>query len=363
MFTALNKSSTFSSSRQAVGYLEKRLDKFFSSASLRRAFIVTLVFVTLSAALFWLDFFRSYRAEMAVLVVSKTAVSSQDATENAAELVRTLAFYERVLADNDLIDDNFVGYAPDQRKALWNDTVFVKRRAESSVLTVRARGETPEKAKRLAKQTAQTLFATMSFYYNIKTEMDMRVIDGPLVSYTLTSPFLFGATSIVTGFSITLLFFWFLNTVSGFVAERKPKTEKIYPEFALGETVPWIDPRKFIPAKPMFSFKNAFPETSGAPEASVSQYVAHAPAPANLPIAPIEMELPIADESTLPLEFETPPQEYETMFSSNQGELLGFPVRGEHNIQPQSVSPELQRSEPTNEEYKRRLNELLSGGK
>lgn len=322
------------------------LNKFSALSSLKRAFVVTFVFVTLSAALFWLDFFRSYRATVTVLVVSKTEMSSQDMTENAVELVRTLSFYERVLADNDLIDDDFEGYAPDQRKALWNDTVSVNRRAASSVLTVRARGETPEKAKRLAKQTAQTLFATMSFYYNVKTEMDVRVIDGPLVSYTLTRPFLFGATSILTGLSITLLFFWFLNAVSGFVARQKMKTEKIHPAFALGETVPWLDPRKFIPAKPPFSFKNAFSETSGAPEAAVSQYVAHAPAPANLPIAPMEMELPIADESALPLEFET-------MFSSHQGAPLGFPVRGEHNIQ--------QQSEPTNEEYKRRLNELLAG--
>jgi hypothetical protein len=264
-----------------------------------------------------------------------------------------------VLANNDLIEDDFEGYAPDKRKALWNDIVSVEQRAENGVLMVRARGETPEKAKRLAKQIAQTLFATMSFYYNVKTDIDMRIIDGPIVSYKLASPFLFGATSVATGLFITLLFFWFLNVSSGFVARQKMKTEKIHPEFALGETVPWIDHRKFVPAKPLFTFENAFSEMSGAPEASASQYVTHAPAPANLPMAPMEMSLPIADESALPLEFKTLPQESETMFSLHQGEPLVFPVRGEHNIQ----QPERQRIEPTNDEYKRRLNELLSGGK
>jgi capsular polysaccharide biosynthesis protein len=314
---------------------------FFASSSSKRAFVVAFVFVTLAASLFWLDFFRSYRAEITVLVISKTEMSSQESAENMAEVARTLSFYERVLSDNDLIDDDFEGYAPDKRKALWNDVISVKRQTNSGALVLETKGDTPEKAKRLAKQTAQTLFSVAGLYYNVKTDIDMRVIDGPIVSYKLAKPFLFGVTSILTGLIITSLFFFVLNAISQFITRQKTGTEKMQEKFAIGETVPWIDPRKFIPSKPKeLSFEN----------------VSKAQAPANLPVAPEEIELPTADENDLPFEFETTPQEFEEMFSTEQGEPLGFPARGEHSIQQPN------RGEPTSEEYKRRLNELLSGG-
>lgn len=347
-------------------------NNFSLSSSWGRAFIVSLVFVTLASGLFWLDFFRSYRAEVTVLIVSKseTAAVSQDVAGNVAELARTLSFHERVLADNDLIDDPFEGYAPDKRKTLWNDLVSVKHLDGSGTLVIQVRGDTPEQAKRLAQQTVQTLFSTAGFYYNVKTDIDMRIIDGPFASYVLASPFLFGGTSILTSLFVTTLFFWLLNAAPGFIGGREKRallrdasvvTEKAYPEFALGETVSWIDPKKFIPTKPSsLSFENSFQETKEAPLTQMP-HVAHAPAPANLPIAPTETELPMVDEAELPFEFETPPEESEEMFSQDQGEPLGFPVRGEHAIEPSLVAPKA--GEPTSDEYKRRLNELLSGGK
>src|SRR3990167_9926640 len=90
-------------------------NKLLPPACWARAFLVTLFFVTLASGLFWLDFFRSYQAEVTVLVVSKTGTvqSSGDVAGNVAEIARTLSFYELVLAYNDLIDDAFEGYAPD----------------------------------------------------------------------------------------------------------------------------------------------------------------------------------------------------------------------------------------------------------
>lgn len=332
------------------------LNKFFISSSSKRAFIVTFVFVTFAASLFWLDFFRSYRAEVMVLVISKTETSSQEVAENMAEVTLTLSFYERVLADNDLIDDDFEGYAPDKRKALWNDIISVRRQEKSGVLILETKGDAPEKAKRLAKQTAQTLFSIAGLYYNVKTDIDMRVIDGPIVSYRLAKPFLFSATSILTGLIITTLFFFVLNAISQFIARQKTGIERTHIEFKVGETVPWIDPRKFVPEKPAgLSFENNHEEKTTVFPAHAPQYVVHAPAPSNLPVAPEETELPTADEQELPFEFETSLQESDEMFSTEQGESLSFPVRGEHSIE------QPKRDEPTAEEYKRRLNELLAG--
>jgi hypothetical protein len=141
--------------------------------------------------------------------------------------------------------------------------------------------------------------------------------------------------------------------------------EKAYPEFSSGETIPWIDPKKFIPAKPAtLSFENVVQEAK-----KNTSSVMRAPAPANLPVAPSETDLPLADEVFLPFEFEVPVSDPEVPFSSKQGDPLGFPIRGEHSImtnmevpnQNDPASPKRERGEPTTDEYKRRLNELLSG--
>jgi|GEM_PF-1873313 len=385
-------------------------NKFSFPASWGRTFAVTLFFVTLSAGLFWLDYFRSYSAEVTIIVIPRPGVaqSETDIAENLAELTRTLSFYDRMLAENDLIDDAFDGYAPDKRKELWNGTVSVRKMNDGSVLGLRVVGDTPEETTLLAQQTAKTLFSVAGLYYNVKTDIDLRIIDGPLLQYVLVKPFLYGTVSLFTGFFVTVLFFLLLSAAPGFVGvhkkrasldeilaehdgipEKEAAPEKLYQEYLPGETVPWIDPRKFIPAKPTtLSFENA---TQGVKRSASSSM--RAPAPANLPIASSEMDLPVMDEAIPPFEFEVPAEEPEALFSPIQGEPLGYPVRGEHAIvtntkvpaeaesaapttaEPASMSAEPVsppaspnrgeslggRGEPTVDEYKRRLNRLLSG--
>jgi len=332
-------------------------NKFPIPPAFRRAFVVTLIFVISAFALFWLDFFRGYRAEMTVLVISKTEASSQEVAENAAELMRTLSFYNRVLADNDFIDDDFEGYSQDKRKALWNDAISIERKLGSGALVLQAKDDTPEKARRLVKQTAQTLFAVMGLYYNVKTDIDMRVIDGPIVAYVLQRPFFFGMTSVLSGLFVTLLFFGFLSAVSGFFTRQKGNfsrvgdsditaTKKQAPlQFSTGAAVPWIDPRKFVPAKPeTLSFEKDSSAKAEVPLAQTSQYVAHASAPVNLPVASDEtLVSPVPDSIDKPV---LPDVKYSEPTSEEYKHRL---------------NDLLEQSEPTSEEYKRRLNDLLSG--
>ncbi len=355
-------------------------------ASWGRTFVVTLVFVTLASGLFWLDFFRSYEAEVTVLVISKTGVSgiSQDVAGNMVALTRTLYFYERVLADNDFIDDDFAGSTPDKRKASWNDRVSVERQKGSSALIVRAVGDTPEQAARLARQTAQTMFSVAGLYYNVKTDIDMRIVDGPIVAWTMNNAFLFFLTSICTGFFVTAIFFLLLNMVPGFIGGRRTMMdelsdtyvapERTYQEFAVGETVPWIDPQKFVPTKPKtLSFENIVHERS-VPVSPMVHAAKRAQAPSNLPastesypassslggrgepMAHDEMDLPVADEASLPFEFEARPEEIEMSFIEPMLE------KTDETVSEPDASAHVQ-DEPTAEEYKRRLNELLAGGR
>lgn len=334
---------------------------FFLQSPWRRSFMVTLVFVMLSSLLFWSDAFRIYQSEVQIMVVGKSSnVATEQVAENFVELSRNLSFYERVLKSDDLIDDDFEGYPKDQRKALWNQAVVVKQRAGSSILVVTARQDTVEKAKRLSVQTAQTLFAVAGFYYDIKADIDMRIIDEPIVKPVIGHPVRYILTSVGSAFGVTIVFFLILSLAPSLFGTRRKKFplngtpqideqatlhEKTHQDFAIGSAVPFIDPRKFLPTRPK-ALSYELPSEEEVIRQEIIAPVATSAAPDNLPgmdvfELPFQFEAPVIDMSF--------PAEQET-------------IKTELPITP--VSEKLEKpGEPTIEEYKRRLNELLAGGK
>lgn len=352
--------------------------------------MVTLVFVILASGLFWLDTFRSYRAEMKILVIGKSekVLDSRIIAANLAEIGGTLAFAERVFVGDEWIEDFTMGYAPDQRKKRFLQRVSVRLTSASGVLVIRAQGENPEQAKRLARQVARTLFETGGFYYNVKTEIDMRVIDGPFVATIIGRPLEFGATSVLTGLVITVVFFFILKHaprgigrrqktgVSGEPSMRPVRTKRLpEKEYAPGETVPWLDPKKFIPTK-----QNVLPyerlirkdeDRFRAPDVQAdlkTRSAGRAAAPPNLPTlslnhtpsagpqAEVIAALPFAFEETsapvAPTGSGNPVQEVDKKRVSNDEPRQ----EKERDLETAPRS-----DEPTVEEYKRRLNALLSG--
>lgn len=315
----------------------------------QRSFFVTLFFVTLAALLFWLDSFRVYESEVRVLVIGKAStVATDQVVENFAELSKNLSFYERVLASNDLIEDDFEGYSKDQRKALWNKTVEVTRSEKSGILVVTAKQDTPEKAKRLSEETVKTLFSVASFYYNIKTDIDLRVVDEPIVKTTVAYPVRYVLISFASASGATVVFFLLLSTLPGFLG--KPKKQPATVDFPIGASVPFIDPQKFIPARPSsLSFESSHKEQT---KETVAPRVAS------------ERMLPGMD-AELPFQFEeTYPEEREEEAGLTDLPLTGGVIGGGATAVIETVEEApVKKDEPTPEEYKRRLNELLSGGK
>lgn len=335
-------------------------NKTFFRGTWRRSFAVTLVFVTFAALLFWLDSFRAYEAEVSVLVIGKSpTVASDQVIENFAELSKSLSFYERVLSGSDLIDDNFEGYSQDKRKELWNETVSVTRSDKSGVLIVRAKQERAEQAKLLAEETTKTLFAVASFYYNIKTDIDMRIVDEPIVRTVLDHPVRYALTSFGSALALTVLFFGLLGAIPLLFADEKPRASQ---DFEIGATVPFvIDPKKFVPARPTnLAFESSHEEQEQKEEATPS-YEAPEAAHAASDQADERM-LPGMDVNELPFQFEETYHE-----ESEEAPLEIFEAEEPiAEVIEEPTVPEkapLPTGEPTVEEYKRRLNELLSGGR
>ncbi len=336
-------------------------DNFFRlEASWKRPFLVTLVFATFAAGLFWLDFFRVYQAEVTILVIGKTEANSTDqVVENFVELSKNLSFYERVLAENDLIDDDFAGYSKDKRKALWHETAVVQRSDKSGVLTIRVTQPTGEKARLLVESTVQSLFSLAGFYYNIKSDVDMRVVDGTILTTAVGSPFLYGVTTLSTGLLATGGFFFLLSLAPSLFRAKRPhrtasadgvlptKPEKNYQTYEIGESVPFIDPQKFIPSRPTSLTFETPTEEEKEIRRDILSHSTKAAAPANLPVVDMP-NLPVMTQADLPFQFEERGE-------NGEGEI-GIPYP-----ESEGLSEPLQ--EPSVEEYKRRLNELLSGGR
>ncbi len=339
-----------------------------------KIFLITLFFVCAASALFFLDMFRSYEADVRILVVSRSAsVNPEQAAANLAALVGTLPFHDRVVAD-DLLGDPLEGYPQADRRARWNDAVRAEHEVGNSVIVVTAAGEDPEEARQLAAHVSKTLFGMAGLYYDVKADIDVRAIDGPIAETVVTQPFAYAAVSFLSAFLVTAGFFGILIMLPGMFGRARenrsaePAHDGAYhvvSEYGVGDAVPYIDPRKFIPTRPTsLPFENAYPETHAAPVAPAAK----AAAPANLPIADDAFDLPVSDE---PLPFT-----FEETGSSEEYPVADLPFRGEHEVDEEAASENMimggeefhaheaeERGEPTVEEYKRRLNELLGGGR
>jgi capsular polysaccharide biosynthesis protein len=337
-----------------------------------KIFLITLFFVCAASALFFLDMFRSYEADVRIMVISRSAsVNPEQVAANLAALVGTLPFHDRVVAD-DILGDPLEGYPQPDRRARWNDAVRAERGIGNSVITVTAAGEDPEEARQLAARVSKTLFGMAGLYYDVKADIDVRAIDGPIAETVVRQPIAYAATSFLSALLVTMVFFGALIMVpnmfgrsrKGHVVEstHEGAHHQVVTEYREGDAVPYIDPRKFIPVRPSsLPFENAYPETHAVSTPSVK-----AAAPANLPIADDAIDLPVSDQP-LPFTFEgTDLSEYP---------VADLPFRGEHEVNAEETPEAImggeefhtheaeERGEPTVEEYKRRLNELLSGGK
>ncbi len=330
--------------------------------SWKRPFVVTFLCVSFAAFLFWLDMFRAYEAETKLLVIGKSAsVDAGLAAGNLAEVVESLSFYERLIAETDQMEDSFEDFLPDRRRELWNKAVSARIEKGKSVIMIRARGETPEDARLLAKETAETLTSAAGLYYNVKTDLDIRIIDMPSVRAFVVTPVFYVGASLGTALLVTGVFFMFLFLAPRFFGKKTSEPELVFRDdtaalaYHIGDAVPYIDPRKFLPEKPSaLLFEKPAKEDIIKKETENQPLVrpsVKAAAPANLPV--FDESVPEEAEASLPM-----PEEVEEAL-----EEISFPSRGEHEIVKAPIILAPRYDEPTVEEYKRRLNELLSGGK
>ena len=297
-------------------------------------FIIAIIILSLSFFVMLSDSFRSNTSEITILFVPKserTAVQAGYISNNLSLLPKNLSFYEKVLKDNPEIEDKFKGLDKDIRKKSWNRIIETKVENNSTIISIETRDGDKEYTERLSRQIAYSLFDTYSHYYDIETDIDLRIIEGPLTKSETKYFFLLIFISLFLGLIFSLLIFSLImkNVVKYFNTKLYAKFSPPHFSDIYQKTKPVYDEKE--------KMETFFPKYEQEKPAGSSTLSKKSFAPSNLPIA-------------------------ENNFPSTPSNL---PVMTEkiNKIQPESIVENKPNGEeePTTEEYKKRLNQLLKG--
>jgi capsular polysaccharide biosynthesis protein len=237
------------------------------------------MFILASAVVFiaLLNLNQVYQSETDVLIIPKSAPAisnSAQIIENLRKIPYSLSFYNKLVQNNPDVQIEAISELPDyKKKTAWDEKIEIERSKNTGIIMIKVSDKSQYQAEILSGQISKDLIRTASAIYNIKDDIDIRIIDGPITLATSQKPvFTLILESFLGGFISVLISFFIPFWMFGKKSSQKYFDKKVYswPENRLSETSPqeiWQPAQKF----PSSSAKKAF-------------------APDNLPIAPISEE-------------------------------------------------------------------------
>jgi len=237
---------------------------------------------------------KKYQSEIRLLILPKSEIAAgniEQIIENAKEIPRSLSFYDKLVEIDPSIEDGSFNLPDEKRRVAWNSKIEIKRIDKSGIISISAFGSDQAKAENISNRIADDLVIVMSKYYDIKVDLDMRRIDGPisyLVSQTNIQNWI--VFSLFVGFFFSL----FIFLISGIFSEKVPVSSE-----PVKSPISWEGLEKYD-----------FRKTAQLHEQSKK-----APAPENLPISVEPMKEEIAQpielthEETKHLHREATPEE------------------------------------------------------
>jgi hypothetical protein len=244
--------------------------------------------------------------------------------ENLVALPKNLSFYEKLLQKNSQLNDSLEGYGQDEKKIRWNEMIKTERIEKSSIIKISITSRIKENSTILAKYSAFTLFDTVAYYYNVKSDINLSIVEGPITNPFVKNWIGYIFLSLLMGIIVSLPVYWIFYLLFDYLENRNQTFH--FPKFNFNS---WHKFSENVPAE-KYGFP-ALPKKVEIPQRP--EFVKKAPVPSNLPIAP--SDLPIMDE----------PEE-------------NFPQILEKKSELEEIADV---AEPSEEEYKKRLNQLLKG--
>jgi len=301
---------------------------------------------------------RVYQSETDVLILPKNEADAKQidlAIENFRSVLTSLAFNDRLAEGSDALEAGME--LPNyRRKEFWNSKISVTRVAKSGVLQIKNFDFDSTLAKELNTDTVDSLIAIAGNYYNIKTDLELRIIDGPIVQRIVSQNLtLTIGKSVLWALVIYFLFLFLFPLI--FIKKNGERRELPGRDFSKKAVLPQKQTPLIIPEEEnYFATKNFFEQAQKLQETKADMpqkntfslpnfpsFGKKAPTPANLPVS--EEDVPdIFRQKDIALEVKTE---------------IAEPITGE----TAKIESEYIPREATPEEVKARLNRLLGGGK
>lgn len=330
-------------------------------------FWVAGIILSIAFSFLFISFNKAYTSSMIIFVNAKsetTALQKDQIISNISEFPKTLALYDRLLKYNSDVKDLAADKPPAERKEYWNDLVSSEKISEdSSLIKISITTAQKNDAEKLAKKTTETLLYFTSVYYNIKDEIDLRIIENPATNLVARGWVWIIPLSLIMGFLFTFFFQYILLKRREIIAneyeaakenflydfKKEPVEISAEDEKKSLENLYLSDIPADIPVEPKKTFAGAI--ISGIQEMKkITKTLEKDKGYPNFPevpkrktvVASAPDNLPVADESflkqsTINIEQPTKPETQE--------------------------SPEIKiHPEPDQEQLKKRLNDLLRGG-
>ena len=196
--------------------------------------------------------FQTHTAKIEILFTAKSetaALQSKQIFNNLIELPKTLNFYDRLLKNNSDVRDIAQGENPLQRKRIWNNLITIKKVGRSSsMFEISITTKREADAKALAQKTARNLFDMASGYYDVKKDIDLRIVDGPILRTNFFAGFVWALIlSLIFGFAVAFVLQKFLKGSRAiFASSRQIFAEKNWFDFSKKETESSEEEKKYL---------------------------------------------------------------------------------------------------------------------
>lgn len=327
---------------------------YFSAIAL---ILSVIAFFFLSAS------FRNYTSKISILFIprnEKTAVMSEQILGNMIAIPKQLSFYNKLLNDNQNIPDNFAELSDNQVENLWKKDLKIEREESSSIINIEIQRKDPEEAKTLSEATVSALFNILAHYYDIKNDVDFRIIDGPIVSSSAENLPLIILISLLLGSLASIVINFISYSISKLFGEKQEEAATGFRWSALEKKAitptsipksqknPTSQEKPASREKPIPKEKEVKIEEYKVPQSVVITPAKQSSAPGNLSFIDEEYFRNVIMKRIKkePAKEEAPAPE--------------IPKEGELTETPAEEAPDPHR-EPTQEELKKRLNQLLRG--
>ncbi len=225
-----------------------------------------------------------YQTEIDVLIIPKnnlTVKNSNQIIENLKHIPLTLSFYEKLIQENGDDFNDSVLELPDYRKQIyWNSKIRISKVEDSDILKIIVFGNSIYQSENLSREVLKTFLTVTSSYYNIKTDLDIRIINKPVTNFTYkTSICILFLESLLGSFILVLLVFWFSFSLfeKELFFKTKTKTPKLLFDYNSFNNSNQKKPQEAL------SLKNSLKNVSSFSIGKEKK----AQAPNNLPLAPV----------------------------------------------------------------------------